>query len=160
MEIRPAKQEDVKEIMSILNAASLALLDKGINQWTYPWDAQRLVKQLGFLHVGTVSGNVIATFGIKDLNGWHVGNIGKYLYQIAIHPEFQGKGYGSEITSWACQYARRLGEELYLDCWAGNKKLKDFYSGNGFEYVGDFPEEDYHISVFKCRQEGQYGSYF
>lgn len=154
MEIRLAKEEDVEDILSILNAASLALLNKRINQWTYPCDAQRLVKQLGFLHVGTVSGNVIATFGMKDLNGWHVGNRGKYLYQIAIHPEYQGKGYGSEIVTWACQYARRLGEELYLDCWAGNNKLKDFYSENGFEHVGNFPEEDYYISVFKCRQEG------
>ncbi|UYZ23822.1 GNAT family N-acetyltransferase [Mesobacillus jeotgali] len=154
MEIRPAILEDVKEILTILNAASLALLDKGINQWPYPWDEDTLLEQLGFLHVGTVAGKVIATFGIKDLKGWHVGKSGKYLYQIAIQPEYQGKGYGSVITGWACEYARRLVEELYLDCWAGNTKLKDFYSENGFEFVGDFPEEDYYISVFKCKQEG------
>ncbi|MGV2941336.1 GNAT family N-acetyltransferase [Mesobacillus sp. LC4] len=71
-----------------------------------------------------------------------------------MHPEYQGKGYGSVITSWSCQYARQLVEELYLDCWAGNEKLKNFYSENGFEYVGDFPEEDYYISVFKCKLEG------
>jgi RimJ/RimL family protein N-acetyltransferase len=154
MEMRPAKQEDVKRILSILNAASLALLNIGVNQWSYPWDAQALEEQLGFLHVGTMAGDVIATFGIKNLNDWHVGKNGKYLYQIAIHPEYQGKGYGSEITSWACQYAREIGEQLYLDCWAGNTKLKAFYSENGFEYVGDFPEEDYYISVFRCKQEG------
>ncbi|MBT2642486.1 GNAT family N-acetyltransferase [Bacillus sp. ISL-41] len=154
MEIRPAKQEDVKEILSILNATSLALIEKGINQWSYPWHENTIVGQLGFFYIGTLAGKVIATFGIKDLNDWHVGKSGKYLYQIAIHPKYQGKGYGSVITSWACQYARELGEELYLDCWAGNTKLKDFYSENGFEFVGDFPEEDYYISVFKCKQEG------
>jgi len=26
-------------------------------------------------------------------------------WSTAIHPEYQGKGYGSEITSWACRYA-------------------------------------------------------
>ncbi|MBT2636880.1 GNAT family N-acetyltransferase [Bacillus sp. ISL-39] len=154
MEIRPAKPEDVKEILSILNSVSLALLDKGINQWSYPWNEEKLVDQLGFLYVGTVGGNVIATFGMKVLNDWHVGKSGKYLYQIAIQPEYQGKGYGSVITCWAGEYARRLGEELYLDCWAGSAKLKDFYSENGFEFVGDFPEEEYDISVFKCKQEG------
>jgi hypothetical protein len=38
---------------------------------------------------------------------------------------------------------------LYLDCWAGNKKLRNFYSNAGFDFIGDFPEEDYMISVFK-----------
>jgi hypothetical protein len=42
-----------------------------------------------------------------------------------------------------------MNKTLYLDCWAGNEKLKEFYFNNGFEYVGDFPEEDYFISVFK-----------
>jgi GNAT superfamily N-acetyltransferase len=154
MDIRLASQEDVKEILSILNAASLALLEKGINQWPYPWDERLLVEQVGVLYVGTVAGNVIGTFGIKDVKDWHVAERGKYLYQIAIHPGYQGRGYGAVITSWACKYARSLGEELYLDCWAGNEKLKHFYSENGFDYVGDFPEEDYYISVFKCWQEG------
>ena len=154
MEIRPAKQEDVKEISSILNAVSLDLLERGINQWSYPWDDHALVEELGFLYVGLVDGNTIATFGMKDLIDWHVGKSGKYLYQIAIHPEHQGKGYGSMIVSWVCQYARELGEELYLDCWAENMKLKDFYSENGLEFVGDFPEKDYYISVFKCKLEG------
>jgi GNAT superfamily N-acetyltransferase len=154
MEIRLARQEDVEGILSILNAASLDLLEKGINQWEYPWDEKVLVKQLGFLYVGTVAGKVICTFGIKDVKDLHVAESGKYLYQIAIHPEYQGKGYGPVITSWACQYSRSLGEELYLDCWAGNQKLKHFYSENGLDYVGDFPEEDYYISVFKCKQEG------
>ncbi|MGV2941335.1 hypothetical protein AB5I83_17160 [Mesobacillus sp. LC4] len=63
MEIRPAKQEDVKEILSILYAASMTLLEKGINQWPFPWDEETLVEQLVFLHVGTVGGKVIVTFG-------------------------------------------------------------------------------------------------
>ncbi|MFT9598340.1 GNAT family N-acetyltransferase [Mesobacillus sp.] len=149
-----AGQEDVKDILSVLNAVSLTLLEKGINQWEYPWDEKVLLKHVGFLYVGTVAGKVIATFGNKDLNEWHVGKSGKYLFQIAILPEYQGKGFGTVITSWACQYARSLGKELYLDCWAGNQKLKQFYSENGLAYVGDFPGEDYYISVFTCKQEG------
>jgi hypothetical protein len=39
--------------------------------------------------------------------------------------------------------------KVHIDCWAENEKLKDFYSKNGFEYLGDFAEEDYLISIFK-----------
>ncbi len=38
---------------------------------------------------------------------------------------------------------------LYLDCWAGNKKLRNFYLESGFIYMGDYPEDDYYISIYK-----------
>ncbi|CAM3722206.1 GNAT family N-acetyltransferase [Mesobacillus thioparans] len=152
IEIRPAEIKDISEILSVLNAASLALHQKGVNQWDYPWDENQLLEQLGFLYVVSVDGNIIGTFGIKDVRQWHVEGEVKYLYQIAIHPEYQGKGYGATLVSWACQKARSYAERLYLDCWAGNEKLKSFYRENGFDYVGDFPEEDYYISIFRCRE--------
>jgi GNAT superfamily N-acetyltransferase len=157
MEIRIAKQGDQKDILNVLNAAAMTLHEKGINQWEYPWDEKELVDQMEFLYVVTVDNQVIGTFGIKDidcLNEYLVEPSSKYLYQIAILPEYQGNGVGSGITSWAREYACCVGKPLYLDCWAGNEKLKRFYQENGFDYVGDFPEEDYYISVFRCAQEG------
>ncbi|NKE06612.1 GNAT family N-acetyltransferase [Mesobacillus selenatarsenatis] len=154
MEIRIAREDDIKDIVFILDAASLALLNKGVNQWDYPWDENHLMEQVGCLHVASVDEKIIGTFGIKDLKEWHVPGPGKYLFQIAIHPDFQGIGYGATFLSWACKQARTFREDLYLDCWAGNEKLKNFYSGNGFEYVGDFPEEDYYISIFKSSRDG------
>lgn len=157
MEIRLAKQGDQKDILNVLNAAALILHEKGISQWEYPWDEKELVDQMEFLYVVTVDNQVIGTFGIKDidcLNEYSFEPSSKYLYQIAILPEYQGKGYGPVITSWVREYVCGGGKPLYLDCWAGNQKLKSFYQENGFDYVGDFPEEDYYISVFKCAQEG------
>ncbi|GAA0180924.1 hypothetical protein SH2C18_35360 [Clostridium sediminicola] len=37
----------------------------------------------------------------------------------------------------------------YLDCWAGNEKLRTFYLKAGFDFCGDFPEDNYMSSVFK-----------
>jgi GNAT superfamily N-acetyltransferase len=152
MEIRSAEIEDVSEILSVLNAASLSLHQKGVNQWNYPWNEKQLLEQVGFLYVASVDGKIIGTFGIKDVGQWHIEGAVKYLYQLALHPDYQGKGYGADIVSRACQKARGFGQELYLDCWAGNEKLKSFYSENGFEYIGDFPVEDYYISIFRCRE--------
>ena len=42
---------------------------------------------------------------------------------------------------------------LYLDCRAGNKKLRDFYSKSGFDFMGDFPVADYMVSVFVYEKE-------
>jgi GNAT superfamily N-acetyltransferase len=156
MEIRLAKQGDLKAILNVLNAAALTLHEKGISQWEYPWDEKELVDQMEFLYVVTVDNQVIGIFGIKDidcLNEYLVEPSSNYLYQIAILPGYQGKGFGQGITFWAREYANGLGKPLYLDCWAGNQKLKRFYQENGFDYVGDFPEENYYISVFRWAPE-------
>ncbi|WP_088012228.1 GNAT family N-acetyltransferase [Gottfriedia acidiceleris] len=44
-------------------------------------------------------------------------------------------------------YTERV--SIYLDCWAGNDKLKQFYQNYGLKQLGDFPENDYYISIFK-----------
>lgn len=61
----------------------------------------------------------------------------------------QGKNIGSKIINYAFEFSRNLGKTLYLDCWAGNIKLKNFYSEAGFEYCADFQEEDHMVSVFR-----------
>lgn len=154
MLIRLANADDHKNVINILNKAALDLHTKGINQWDYPWDEDEVFPQIqsGYLYIVLVDGQVIATFGIKEINSLSNCLIepgSHYLYQIAILPEYQGKGYGAGIIDWACENARENNKTFYLDCWAGNDKLKSFYQGNGFSYEGDFPEEDYYISVFK-----------
>lgn len=51
--------------------------------------------------------------------------------------------------NYVFEISKNNGKAIYLDCWAGNEKLKSFYSNAGFNYCGDLPEEDYKISIFK-----------
>ncbi|WP_454099323.1 GNAT family N-acetyltransferase [Metabacillus sp. SLBN-84] len=71
-----------------------------------------------------------------------------YLSQLAILPAHQGKGIALYITEFACSYAMSVKKKIYLDCWAGNEKLKNFYLKAGFDFQGDLPEGDYSISIF------------
>ncbi len=68
-----------------------------------------------------------------------------------MHPEAQGRGVGEAVCAWVKAYADSRRKSVYLDCWAGNEKLKDFYSKAGFDYLGDYPEEDYQISAFRYK---------
>lgn len=154
MMIKLANMDDVNKVLKILNDAALDLHNKGINQWNYPWDMNVVIDQIksSYLYTVLVHGQVMGTFGIKNID--HLSDCqiepgSNYLFQIAIHPDYQGQGYGQAVTEWAYGYARKSHKPLYLDCWAENEKLKSFYQNNGFDYIGDFPEEDYFISVFK-----------
>ncbi|QFF99071.1 GNAT family N-acetyltransferase [Psychrobacillus glaciei] len=96
--------------------------------------------------------NVIGTFFIETIDkiGEHtIEPKSLYLSKIAILPEYQGSGIGYKITEFACTSAQRLNKVLYLDCWAGNIKLREFYSKNLFQHIDDFCEEDYLISIFR-----------
>ncbi|WP_391209431.1 GNAT family N-acetyltransferase [Psychrobacillus sp. L4] len=128
--------------------------NKNINQWPYPWNSEYIScairgnNSYKLIH----NENVIGTFFIETID-----KIGEqtvdpkslYLSKIAILPEYQGSSIGTKITEFACTNAQRLNKVLYLDCWAGNIKLREFYSKNGFQYIGDFCEEDYLISIFR-----------
>jgi ribosomal protein S18 acetylase RimI-like enzyme len=152
--IRLARLEDLKRILYILNITTLDLKQKGIDQWDYPWDDKKITYQVmnNNSYVLLLNNEIVGTFCINEVTNISkllVGPESKYLSQIAVIPEYQGRNLGNKVTDFACSLVRGLNKTLYLDCWAGNKKLKKIYLSNGFDFIGDFPEEDYFISIFK-----------
>ncbi|MGH4123475.1 MAG: GNAT family N-acetyltransferase [Clostridium sp.] len=154
VEIKLVGINNLNTIVELLNKVALHLHEKGVNQWTYPWNRSEIEIHIekGYIYMLVVDNLIVGTFSLKDINNFDFFSIepnSKYLYRIAILPEYQGKKLGIEITNYVCGYSRNLKSALYLDCWAGNEKLRNFYSSAGFDFMGDFPEEDYMISVFK-----------
>jgi len=150
LSIMQASEKHLFEVLHVLNQATLHLHQKGNMQWDYPWDKEDILPDIKAGHAYVVVSNyqTIGTFFIKEkdkLSNLALEPGSLYLYQIAILPEFQGQGLGSQII----EYAKNLTRSLYLDCWAGNKNLIEFYVQNGFEQLGNHPEKDYFVRVFK-----------
>jgi GNAT superfamily N-acetyltransferase len=73
-----------------------------------------------------------------------------YLHALMLEPAEQGKHFGLTFLDRVLQLIKtkyRSGT-VVLDCWAGNTKLRRFYEDAGFKYQGDFPENDWEISVY------------
>ncbi|WP_316569571.1 GNAT family N-acetyltransferase [Neobacillus sp. YIM B06451] len=152
-----ANRKKCSDIIALYNEVTLQLHRKGIHQWDYPWRADIVKDAIDRCEVYTVEmgGNIIGAFCIgraDNFLGLQVDEGALYLSKIAILPNYQGLGFGRKIVSFTCILAKTAGKDMYLDCWAGNHKLREFYTGCGLEYLGDFPEDDYFISVFKSRQ--------
>ncbi|MFB7155756.1 hypothetical protein [Lysinibacillus sp. NPDC056232] len=64
MDIRLAKIDDFSQLLYILNEVTLNLQQKGIHQWEYPWDKNKIINQLknNFLYVLLVEEEIIGTF--------------------------------------------------------------------------------------------------
>ena len=153
IEIRKADISDFGNILNILESAALKLLAKDIPQWEYPWDEAELKQQIenGEFYIAFADNRPAGCFGLRKFenNSFADDKNGLYFYHLAVHPTYSGGGISKEICRWVQDYAPKQNITIYFDCWAGNDFLKKFYSGCGFEYIGDFPEEDYYVSAFR-----------
>ncbi|MDD3192584.1 MAG: GNAT family N-acetyltransferase [Oscillospiraceae bacterium] len=154
--IRKASLEDALTITKLLDEVTLALHQKGIAQWDEPWDQALLEQEIRLGRVWAVCDGaaMIGTFSLRPLTAapWLSSSADPegqwYLYRVALLPSCQGRGVGRNMVCFALDLARRAQKDLYLDCWAGNAVLRQFYSSAGFDTIGIFPEEDYEICVF------------
>lgn len=150
-----AKHQQLNDIIYVLNAATLELLEKGVQQWEYPWTKASIEEEIlgNQAYVVLDEETLIGVFFIKPVaKDQHPAVMLEnhlYLHRIAVRPDYQSQGVGEEICGAAFSIAKEAQKTIYLDCWEGNEKLKNFYRSTGFMYCGDFPEEDYWISVFK-----------
>jgi ribosomal protein S18 acetylase RimI-like enzyme len=156
--IRTAEIKNKDSIVKLLNEVTLHLHEKGINQWSYPWNSDKIEQDIKARHVYVllIDDLICGTFSLKDMDNRDFPLFdpnSKYLYRIAILPEYQGMNLGKQILNYIFKCSENFDQAVYLDCWAGNKKLRSFYSNSGFEFEGDFPEEDYFISIFKYQNK-------
>ena len=147
-----ANESNAYEIYYILSKAKEKLNKKGIEQWKEGWDIDDIKKKckLGLFYVFYDKGNIIGCYSIeKNANIEWIENKEKeytYLSLLCLLPDYQGKGLGKVLLQSAFENSNKI---IFLDCWAGNNKLKTFYESNGFKYIKDTKENDYFISIFK-----------
>ena len=158
LKISQASKEHLSEIINILNIVTSDLRKKNIMQWDYPWNEKEVLYDIerNRAYIVTVNEQAIATFFIKEkesLSTLILEPESVYLNQIAVLPEYQGQNIGRRIINYTKDLAQTKKSPLYLDCWAGNDKLVEFYSENGFEFLGDYAEEDYFVSIFKFKSD-------
>jgi len=75
-----------------------------------------------------------------------------WLQKLMVAPDYQGHGLGLMILEGVKLHVAVHGGELVgLDCWAGNAKLRDFYTRAGFQLHGELAESGFEVAVFTCQ---------
>lgn len=158
-EVKIANMNNLHTIVEILNTVTLDLHKRNINQWQYPWDTEEIKSNIMNNYTYTLFNNqkMIGTFSLKlkQKNSWipEIDEDILYLHTLAILPEYQKKNIGPQIFDFSNNLSVNINNPLYLDCWSKNTKLKTFYLNSGFDYIMDYPEEDFEISVFKYHEK-------
>ena len=123
MLIRPYRTDDEESLVSLWQVCEL----------TVPWNnphkdiARKLQVQPELFLVGILDSRLIATVmgGYDGHRGW--------INYLAVHPDFQGNGYGQGIMNSVETALREMGcPKINLQIRTGNDKIGSFYQKLGF----------------------------
>ncbi|MDQ0362459.1 GNAT family N-acetyltransferase [Breznakia pachnodae] len=150
MIIKKANNTNIERILEVYNKVTIELLRKEIHQWEYPWTKNDILSMINNLYLLYNGEDVIGCFELilLDSNNYMMKQGDLYLGKIAILPEYQGQSFLSKVIEYSKELSIKENRNCYLDCWAGNPKLKEIYE-KYTEYLGDFKEDNYYISIFQ-----------
>jgi len=165
---RPATLNDTDYIVDLSSRVQLALTSSGSLQEIGPLSRTVVDRSIQGSHAyifetnglrkgsvlvdpldGTFSNTAEISYGSRGVQNVLPGPFW-YLHALMLEPTEQGRGLGRRFIDGVLDLMRMAGRKgtVVLDCWAGNAKLRRFYEAVGFKYHGDFPENDYQISVY------------
>ena len=121
--IRPFKEGDVETLVSLWNMCKLTV------PWNNPYKdiARKLKVQAELFLVGYLEDKLIASVmaGYDGHRGW--------INYLAVHPDFQARGYGKQLMDNVENGLRELGcPKINLQIREGNDKVFSYYQKLGF----------------------------
>ncbi|MDZ4840320.1 MAG: GNAT family N-acetyltransferase [Bacteroidota bacterium] len=149
-EVRPARAEDLEDIIHLYILCRNDLLGKKIYQWDEHYPSRELINEdfrLGILHVLVFKKEVLGVMGLTeekedeyDEMTWHNKSAKAiYMHRLAIHPRYQGKGYGLKMLKYAEVFSINEGyQAMRLSTYITNIPALEFYKKQKYMEVGSF----------------------
>lgn len=153
IKFRKADESDIKEILSLMQAAARKMKENGIDQWDDVYPCQSDVEQDimdGTLFAGEVAQNRKKTIAsVYTLNAFcddeYKSAAWRYqkekhlvLHRLCVRPEFQGQGLAKKTLHHAEDEARKLGaKSLRLDVFGKNPAALALYKNAGYVQTGE-----------------------
>lgn len=155
MLIKKASKQDLEQLLSVVKSCGQKLIDQGIFQWNeeYP-KREDLLEDIELQELwkledkNSIIGLIVLTenadeeyHNVKWLTKNHK-NL--YIHRLAVHPNFQGKGYAQKLMDFAEKYARENGYySIRLDTFSQNKRNLQFYEQRNYIKLESiyFPKE-------------------
>lgn len=157
--IRPARADEIDQALEITRACAREMISRGIFQWNEYYPSREVFEkdlkrsELYVLEENEQIPGIIVISSLKDEIyeevDWLTPSDAKsvYIHRLAVHPDFQGKGYAQKLLSFAEAKARHEGyESVRLDTFSQNRRNQLFYEQRGYQRLGDiyFPKQSEH----------------
>lgn len=152
--IRRALLTDLQEILNVKDLVIADMAKHNIFQWDHAYPNEAVLTQdienqdlyvieengviCGFACIDTKQAPEYATLDFEMTDTAYV------VHRLAIHPEYNGRGYASRMIQFAEDLAVQNGVfDLRIDTFCENYRAQNFFKKQGFNYVGDviFPRK-------------------
>ena len=156
--IRPAKLSEIPDILSLTKACAHHMKEQGIDQWNehYP-NEEAFLKDIerNELHVLEAESGIVGCIAITpEIDAEYIpvkwlspnGN-SLYVHRLAVHPEYQGKGFARLLMDRAEDKARSgKYTSIRLDTFSRNVRNQRFYEARGYKRLESiyFPMQSPH----------------
>lgn len=153
--IKKAIISDLNDLLAITKCCAKHMIDKKIYQWNELYPSKEVLQndialqQLWKLEVDDkIIGLIVLTdiedAEYKDIKWLTKNHQNLYIHRLAVHPEFQGKGYAQKLMSFAENYAKQHNFiSIRLDTFSQNKRNQKFYKQQNYKQLGSiyFPKQ-------------------
>ncbi|MER6733595.1 GNAT family N-acetyltransferase [Streptomyces puniciscabiei] len=142
--IRPADRSEADAIASMWEEAATRLKSRGINQWQYPPNREKIADDIrqgyaylvmdGLEYLGTITVDEFADpeFWLPD----DFPDDALYAHRMIVRENAAGISLGASMLDWASQKAAKMGKSwLRVDAWKTNPDLGRYYESQGFAHV-------------------------
>lgn len=160
--IRKGTCDDINSIIKITNACATHMVAKNIFQWNEFYPNKAAFKkdiEKEECYVLDIEDKIIGCITISTFMNpeyipvsWLTPNKNNlYIHRLAIHPEFQAKGFAQKLMTFAENLARENHfASVRLDTFSENIRNQKFYELRGYQKLGNiyFPKQS--ESPFNC----------
>lgn len=139
MAIERAIESDLNEIVLLTKSCASNMISQGIFQWNEYYPSKEVLfndiklKQIWkYLFKDKIVGIIVLTeiedIEYKDVK-WLTNNAKNlYVHRLAVHPDFQGKGFARKLMDFAEEFGIENNyNSIRLDTFSQNKRNQRFY---------------------------------
>lgn len=165
MVIKKASISDLEQLYSLTKSCAKHMIDNGIFQWNEKYPSKEVLQkdieleQIWKLEENeTIVGIIVLTeiedFEYKNVK-WLTENYKNlYIHRLAVHPNFQRKGYAQKLMDFAENYSKENNyTSIRLDTFSQNKRNLVFYKKRNYKKLENiyFPKQSKH--PFYCYEK-------
>jgi len=163
--IRKANSNDLRRIIDITKACAKLMISKNIFQWNefYP-NLETFKKDVINQSLYVIENNkeVIGCLVISDHMDefyykvkWLIPNTKNgYLHRLAIHPDYQRKGFAKKLMKYAFNFSKENGfKSIRLDTFSGNPQNNIFYQSLDFKKLENIYFREQSELPFYCYEK-------
>jgi ribosomal protein S18 acetylase RimI-like enzyme len=147
LKIRPARLNDLPNVMELVRSCVRYMESEGIDQWDefYPDEAtcsgdierhELFLLERDSRISGIITLNEFQEPAYREVS-WHYSGKALVVHRLAVDPSCQGQGIARELMQFACESARQQRyATIRLDAFAGNPRAVAMYKRLGYRRAG------------------------